>query len=191
MIEYWREDFGSQFPFYYVQIAPFTYGPDKNGFLLREQQVKAIDIPNTGMVVISDLVDDVRDIHPINKQDVGKRLANWSLAETYGVSGIACKSPVYKSMEIEKGKIRIDFLNADNGLVCPDKRITQFRIAGEDRQFVDAEVKIKGNSVIVYNKEIKQPIAVRFSFDNASIPNLFSAEGLPVCLFRTDNWDFE
>ena len=191
MIEYWREDFGSQFPFYYVQIAPCNYGPEKKAFLLREQQVKAMATPNTGMVVISDLVDNVNDIHPTNKQDVGKRLANWALAETYGVSGIACRSPMYKSMEIEKGKIRITFENAENGLVCPDKRITHFRIAGEDRQFMDAEARIKGNTVIVYNKDIKQPVAVRFSFDNTAIPNLFSAEGLPVCLFRTDNWDVE
>jgi len=191
LIESWRKDFGRTFPFYYVQIAPYTYDPETKAFLLREQQVKAMGTPNTGMVVISDLVHDVRDIHPVNKQDVGKRLANWALAETYGVSGIAYKSPLYKSMEIEKGKIRIRFENAENGLVCPDKKITHFRIAGEDRQFMDAEARIKGNDVIVYSKQIKQPVAVRFSFDNSSIPNLFSTEGLPVSLFRTDNWDME
>jgi sialate O-acetylesterase len=192
LIESWRKDFSSQFPFYYVQIAPFEYGyPDQAAYLLREQQVRAMDIPNTGMVVISDLVGDVKNIHPVNKQDVGKRLANWALAETYGVSGFAYKSPVYKSMEIKKRKIRIDFHNVETGLACPDKKITHFKIAGEDMQFVDAEAKIKGNSIEVYNKEIKQPVAVRFSFDNASIPNLFSTEGLPVSLFRTDNWEIE
>jgi sialate O-acetylesterase len=191
LIGSWREEFKSQFPFYYVQIAPFTYGPEKKGFLLREQQVKAMETPNTGMVVISDLVKNVNDIHPRNKKDVGKRLANWALAETYGMSGIAYKSPIYKSMEIKKGKIRIDFHNAENGLACPDKIITQFMIAGEDKQFVDAEAKIKGNSMIVHNKEIKKPVAVRFSFDNASIPNLFNTEGLPVSLFRTDDWKIE
>ena len=193
LIKSWREDFGGPLPFYYVQIAPCTYYDehDLNAAILREQQVKAMDMPKTGMVVISDLVDDVRDIHPPNKQDVGKRLAGWALAETYGVSEIAYKSPVYKSMEIEKGKIRIRFENAENGLVCPDKKITHFRISGEDRQFMDAEARIKDNSVIVYGKEIQQPVAVRFSFDNASIPNLFNAEGLPVSLFRTDNWELE
>ena len=76
-------------------------------------------------------------------------------------------------------------------MVCPDKKITHFKIAGEDRQFVDAEARIEGNSVVVCNKKIKQPVAVRFAFDNTSIPNLFSSEGLPVSLFRTDNWEDE
>ena len=76
-------------------------------------------------------------------------------------------------------------------MACPDKIITHFKIAGEDMQFVDAEAKISGNSLVVYNKEIKQPVAVRFAFDNASIPNLFSTDGLPVCPFRTDNWEIE
>ncbi len=193
LIKSWREDFSCPLPFYYVQIAPCTYYDehDLNAAILREQQVKAMDMPGTGMVVISDLVDDVRDIHPPNKQDVGKRLAGWALAETYGVPGMDYKSPVYQSMEIEKGKIRISFENAENGLVCPDREITHFRIAGEDRQFMEAEARIQGNSVIVHNKKIKQPVAVRFSFDNASIPNLFNAEGLPVSLFRTDHWELE
>jgi sialate O-acetylesterase len=193
LITSWREDFGSEFPFYYVQIAPCTYYDDHdlNAALLREQQVKVMDLPKTGMVVISDLVDNVGDIHPPNKQDVGKRLANWALAETYGISGIAFKSPVYKSMEIEKGKIRISFHNAENGLICPDKTITHFRIAGKDRKFLEAKARIEGSNVIVYHRDVKQPVAVRFAFENASIPNLFGAEGLPVSIFRTDDWDLE
>jgi len=192
LIESWREDFGRQLPFYYVQIAPFAYGgPEQKAFLVREQQAMAMDIPNTGMVVISDLVDDVKNIHPLNKQDVGKRLANWAFAEVYGLPVKAYKSPFYKSMMIEKNKIRITFHNAGNGLFCPDKEITHFRIAGKDRQFVDAKAKIDGNTIVVYNKSIKEPVAVRFAFDNVSIPNLFSTEHLPVSLFRTDNWEEE
>lgn len=192
LIESWREDFREELPFYYVQIAPFAYElPEDKVFLVREQQVKAMDIPNTGMVVISDLVDDVTDIHPPNKLDVGKRLANWALAETYGLPIKGYKSPVYKSMKIEKNKIRIFFHNADQGLFCPDNKISHFRIAGEDRLFVEAEAKIDGNTIVVHNNRIKRPVAVRFAFDNASIPNLFSAEGLPVSLFRTDNWEVE
>ncbi len=192
LIENWREDFGCQFPFYYVQIAPFAYGDSaQKACILREQQVKAMDIPNTGMVVISDLVEDVKNIHPLNKQDVGKRLANWAFAEVYGMPVTAYKSPVYKSMTIKKNRIQIFFHNADNGLFCPDKRITHLKIAGKDRQFADAEAKIKGNSIMVYNHNIKQPVAVRFAFDNASIPNLFNTEGLPVSLFRTDYWEIQ
>jgi len=192
LIESWREDFDRQLPFYYVQIAPFAYGkPEQKAYLLREQQVRAMDIPNTGMVVISDLVDDVKNIHPLNKQDVGKRLAGWAFAEVYGLPVEAYKSPVYESMKIEKNKIRIFCHNADNGLYCPDKEITHFKIAGEDRQFIDAKAKIDGNTIVVFNREVKQPVAVRFAFDNISIPNLFSKEGLPVSLFRTDNWETE
>ncbi len=192
LIESWREDFGEELPFYYVQIAPFKYElPEDKAYLLREQQAEAMTIPNTGMVVISDLVDDVTDIHPPNKLDVGKRLANWALAETYGLPVKAYKSPVYKSMKIEKNKIRIFFHNADQGLFCPDKKITHFRIAGDERKFVEAEAKIDGNTIVVSNKKIRQPVAVRFAFDNASIPNLYSKEGLPVSLFRTDNREVE
>jgi sialate O-acetylesterase len=189
LIESWREDFGYQFPFYYVQIAPYQYGQVKKASILREQQVKALEIPNTGMVVISDLVDNVRNIHPLNKQDVGKRLANLALAEKYGLTGISYKSPAYKSMKIEKGKIRIFFNNADNGLVCNGKDITYFKIAGADHKFSDASVKIENNTVLVFNKDIKDPAAVRYAFDEVVITNLFNKEGLPVSSFRTDNWD--
>jgi sialate O-acetylesterase len=95
LIENWRHDFGRDFPFYYVQIAPFAYGKETRAPLIREMQMQTMDVPKTGMVVVSDLVDDVTNIHPRNKQDVGKRLANWALAENYGVSGLVYKHPLY------------------------------------------------------------------------------------------------
>jgi sialate O-acetylesterase len=188
LIENWRQDFGIDFPFYYVQIAPFAYGKATRATLIREMQMQSLDIPKTGMVVVSDLVDDVKNIHPINKQDVGMRLANWALSETYGVKGLIYKHPLYKSMNLEKSKIRISFENVSKGLKANGEEISCFEIAGEDRIFKPAKVKIDGNTVLVSSKEVKVPVAIRFSWSNDAIGNLFSQEGLPVAPFRTDDW---
>jgi len=136
-------------------------------------------------------VDDLKNIHPVDKIDVALRLANLALSDHYGKAGLIWKFPMYHSMTVEKDKIRISFINAESGLMCKDKTINDFYIAGEDRQFQPAMAKIEGNSVIVWNKAIKNPVAVRFGFTNADTPNLFSKEGLPVNLFRSDNWDVD
>ena len=189
LITEWRAGFRNEFPFYYVQIAPFEYGdPQDKAYLVREQQTKTLELPRTGMAVIWDLTDDVKNIHPLNKQDVGKRLADRALSEVYGIPDIVYQSPMYQSMEVKGNTIRIFFSHVSTGLKCSGKKITQFTIAGEDRRFVPAEVKIDGKSVIVSAKEIKKPVAVRFLFDNASVGNLFSNEGLPVAPFRTDHF---
>jgi sialate O-acetylesterase len=188
LIENWRSDFETDFPFYYVQIAPFAYGKETKAAIVREMQMQTMDVPKTGMVVVSDLVDNVKDIHPKNKQDVGKRLANWALAETYGIKGLAYKHPLYQSMNIEKSKVRITFENAGNGLKSTGDEITCFEIAGTDQVFKPAKVKIDGNTVLVSSKEVKTPVAVRFSWSNDGIGNIFSQEGLPVAPFRTDDW---
>lgn len=189
LIENWRSDFKKEFPFYFVQIAPFDYGADLNSAYLREQQeITTKIVPNTGMIVISDLVDDVKDIHPKNKVDVGIRLANYALSETYGKNAGAYKSPVYKSMQVEKNKIRVSFNNVLTSLKYAAKSSTRFMIAGNDQNFIPAKTKIEGNTVVVSSKKIKNPVAVRFCFDNTSIPDIFSSEGLPLAPFRTDKW---
>jgi sialate O-acetylesterase len=187
----WRKKFLSELPFYYVQIAPFTYGPVEKGTLIREQEVKMLEIPKTGMVVISDHVDNVQDIHPQFKKPVGERLANVALAEAYGKPGIVYKNPLYQSMKVEKSKIRIQFQNVPSGLVARGGEPTEFLIAGEDQKFYPAKAKIDGATVVVSAKEVKAPVAVRFGWKNESIPNLFSKEGLPVSSFRTDDWPIE
>jgi sialate O-acetylesterase len=189
LIEGWREAFKKDFPFYYVQIAPFTYGEFESGTLIREQQVKLLEVPKTGMVVISDHVENVKDIHPRYKKPVGERLANLALSDTYGRNDIIARSPVYKRMAIEKNRIRIWFDNVPNGLMRKGKDLTEFQIAGEDRKFVPAKARIDGNTVVVSSREVKNPVAVRFGWPNHSIPNLFSKEGLPVSCFRTDDWE--
>lgn len=194
LIGSWRGVWKKEFPFYYVQIAPYSrYGKNMNCALLREAQTNCLKIQKTGMVVISDLVDDVNNVHPLDKVNVGLRLANLALSDYYGIAGLNYKFPMYKSMKVEKDKIRIEFSNAENGLTCRDKAalVSEFYISGADRKFLPATAKIDGNGVIVSNKAVKNPVAVRFGFTNTAIPNLFSKEGLPVNLFRTDNWDVD
>ena len=193
MIGEWRKVWQKDFPFYYVQIAPYAgYGNYNVSALLRESQTKTLSYPKTGMVVIHDLVDNINDIHPKMKKEVGVRLANLALAENYGKKGIAYKSPMYKSMQLEKNKIRISFDNADNGLITKGGEPADFYIAGEDKNFVPATAKIDGSTVVLSNKDVKNPVAVRFGFNNSAMPNLFGKEsGLPVNIFRTDDWEVD
>ena len=189
MIKSWRKAWQKDFPFYYVQIAPYAgYGENSSSAFLREAQTKALATPNTGMIVTTDLVDNINDIHPKMKKEVGIRLANYALSETYGKQGLVYKSPSYKNMKVEKDRIRIYFDNADKGLMTKDKTISEFFIAGDDQNFLPANAKIEKNTVVVWSDSVKKPIAARFAFRNASLPNLFSKEGLPVVPFRTDDW---
>jgi sialate O-acetylesterase len=192
MIGAWRKQFDQDFPFYYVQIAPYTYENTYEGALLMEQQTRSLSYPKTGMVVITDLVDNIKDQHPKNKLDVGLRLANIALAETYkqNIPAPVYKNPVFKKMEVKKGKINLYFDNAPNGfLVKGEGSATEFLIAGSDQFFLPAEVKVEKDKIVVYNKEIASPLAVRFSFSNTGMSNLFNLEGLPVVPFRTDSWE--
>jgi sialate O-acetylesterase len=192
MIGAWRKAWQKEFPFYYVQIAPYKYGNKNIGALLQEQQTKTLLYPNTGMVVITDLVDNIKDIHPQNKIDVANRLANWALAETYKQNITAYKSPVFKNMEINKNKAVLFFDNTPAGFVVKGGgKATEFYIAGEDKNFLPADVKIEKDRIVVSHKQIKNPVAVRFGFSNTAMSNLFSKEGLPVCPFRTDNWEVD
>lgn len=188
MIDAWRKAWNKTFPFYFVQIAPYTYGDTHiNGALLREAQTKTAAImPKTGMVVVSDLVNNVKDIHPTLKIEVAQRLANLALAETYQISGLHYKSPQYAQHTIEKNKIRVSFDNVPSTLVSKGSEPSDFYIAGEDGAFVPAKASIEGKTVVLYNKNVSAPKHVRFGFSNTAMPNLFSAEGLPVNLFRTD-----
>ena len=192
MIGTWRKAWQKEFPFYYVQIAPYKYGNKNIGALLQEQQTKTLSYPNTGMVVITDLVDNIKDIHPKNKLDVANRLANWALAETYKQPVIGYKSPMFKNMEITKSKAILYFDNAPTGfMIKGGAKATEFYIAGEDKNFLPADVKIEKDRIIVSHKQIKDPVAVRFGFGNTTMSNLFSKEGLPVCPFRTDSWEVD
>jgi len=188
MIENWRKDWGlGDFPFYYVQIAPWKYGQKNIAAELREAQLMTLAVPNTGMAVTMD-IGDVNDIHPKNKQDVGKRLALWAMAKTYGRKGIVYSGPIYKSMKIEGNKIRLFFGYVGSGLVARGGELTYFKIVGEDKKFVEAKAVIDGDTIVVSSEQVTKPVAVRFGWSNTAQPNLFNKEGLPASPFRTDDW---
>ena len=175
IINGWRMLWGEgNFPFYYVQLAPFTYGGDKQRLpRIWETQTAALSIPNTGMAVTVDLVDNIKDIHPKNKQDVGKRLALWALVKTYGKSGVVYSGPLYKSVKIDDGKIRVSFDFVGSGLISRDgKPLSDFEIAGSDKNFVPATAQIEDEAVVVSSEIIKEPVAVRFGWNEEAVPNL-------------------
>jgi sialate O-acetylesterase len=138
--------------------------------------------------VVTDLIDSVTNIHPSNKRDVGFRLANWALGETYNKSTSPYKSPMYDRAEVSGGKLVIYCKNAPHGLMAKGKAITGFLVAGEDGQWLPADAKIDGEKIIVWNKKIRQPVNARYGFSNTLVGNVFSTENLPLCPFRTDSF---
>jgi sialate O-acetylesterase len=189
MIKNWRNDWKlGDFPFYYVQIAPYNYGEQSHSELLREAQLKSLSVPNTGMVVTLD-IGNPQNIHPSNKNDVGGRLALIALAKTYNKKN-SYSGPVYKSMKIQKDKIILTFDYSKSGLVLKELNgENNFLIAGPDKVFKKAKVKIENNKFIVTSDEVKNPVAVRYAFTNTSEATLFNKDGLPASSFRTDDWD--
>lgn len=191
MIRDWRENWGiGDFPFYFVQIAPYHYKTEKIPVaFLREAQMMALSEPNTGMVVTMD-VGDPTNIHPRGKKPVGERLAKLALSRTYGKKGLVDSGPIYSKMRVEGDRIRLGFNHVGGGLVSRDGgKLTHFTIAGADRKFVEAEAVIDRNSVVVSSAEVANPVAVRYGWGNADEPNLANKEGLPSPSFRTDDWE--
>lgn len=195
MIGDWRKRWGQgDFPFYFVQLASFDadHGTSKTGSNwaeLREAQTLTLSVPNTGMAVTTD-IGEPHDIHPRNKQDVGKRLAAVALNKTYGKSRVD-SGPVFKSMEVKGDRIDVTFTNTGSGLQAKDRYgyVKGFEIAGADKQFFYAKASIEGNTVVIYHDQVKTPVAVRFGWaDEASDTNLFNAEGFPAVPFRSDTW---
>ena len=154
---------------------------------LREAQNMALKLPNTGVAVTID-IGNAKDIHPKNKQDVGKRLALNALAKTYG-KDIPYSGPMYKSMKIEGDKITIQFNHINGGLTTKDdKELQGFAIAGKDKKFIWAKAKIIGDKVVVWNSKIKNPVAVRYAWASNPVCNLYNKANLPASPFRTDDW---
>lgn len=188
LIKNWRLDWGQgDFPFYYVQIAPYKYGMPYSAAELREAQLMAMSLRNTGMVVTTD-IGNVDDIHPRNKLEVSRRLSLWAFSHTYGLDIDECSGPVFDSMDIEGGRIRVNFEHAEGGLSAKGGRLTGFEIAGEDRKYDEANAEIQGSSVVVWSPDVENPLAVRFGWSNTAEPNLFNKAGLPASPFRTDGW---
>lgn len=189
----WHDD---KLPFYYVQIVPYYYSkmspttviPVNTEPAFWEAQYAALKIPYTGMIQTTDLNDDVKNLHPPFKWEIGRRLALVALNKAYGEKNIVASGPTYRSMKIEGDKIILQFDNTGKGLESHDgKPLNYFTIAGADGKFVDAQAVIKDNTVVVSSPEVKNPAAVRFGWIESAQPNLFNKDGLPAMPFRTDN----
>lgn len=194
LINGWRMEWKEgDFPFFFAQLAPYNYMRDWKRPTpydlpeMWEAQIASMSIPNTGMAATTD-AGDPDDIHPMRKQAVGKRLALWAMAKTYGRNIVYC-GPMYKSMKVEDGRIRVSFDYAEGGLVCGDgKDLSWFEVAGEDKQFVKASARIEGQTVVVWSEQVTKPVAVRFAWNDLAEPNLYNKAGLPALPFRTEKW---
>lgn len=195
MINDWRQHWNQgDFPFYFVQLASFnaSNGNSKNGSAwaeLREAQSLTLSLPHTGMAVTTD-IGTSDDIHPKNKQDVGKRLAAIALHDAYG-KNIVYSGPMYQSMKVDENKIMVSFSHTGTGLMAKDKYgyLEGFEIAGADQKFYYAKAFVQGSGVVVMADSVTHPVAVRYGWaDDAGEANLYNQEGFPAGPFRTDNW---
>jgi sialate O-acetylesterase len=185
LIRGWRTVWGNdELACHFVQLAPFTYG-DKPEALpeIWEAQEATLDIPHTGMAVIND-IGDIKDIHPVNKNDVGKRLALLALHKTYGREDIACDSPLFDRFEVESGSVRVYFKHAQALQTRDGAAPTWFALSGADGVFHAAEAVIDGATVVLKAAEVAEPTAVRFAWDHTAEPNLMNEAGLPASAFR-------
>jgi sialate O-acetylesterase len=190
LIEDWRSLWGiGDFPFYYMQIAPFDYGQEGlNSAYLREAQLKAsTTLPNIGMACILD-IGEKNCIHPSNKETGSKRLALMALEQTYGIKGINGLSPVMKEMSVSEGVVKLIFDNAPNGLTSFGKELSCFEVAGADKRFFPAKAFITRAGVTLFSPSVSEPVAVRYAFKDFVVGDLFGVNGFPVSSFRTDEW---
>ena len=185
LIQSWRTLWNKDFPFYYVQIAPYDYGQDHFGAVeIRDAQRMVLNqVINTGMVVTSD-ISTIDDIHPKDKKSVGLRLANLALVNHYKTYEGLINGPLYKGFSINNNTITVQFDYAE-GLYFSDKKVSLFEIAGDDGKYYPAKAKIKDQMVEVSLKKVEHPKSVRFSWGNTIQSNLFNKANLPASSFKT------
>jgi sialate O-acetylesterase len=195
LINNWREKWQCGIlPFIYVQLPnymkPCEEPSESKWAILREAQLAALTMPNTGMAVAID-IGEWNDIHPMNKKDVGHRLALWAQKLAYNDSNVVYSGPLFRSMEIRNSKAILSFSCAGSGLaVRGGGELKNFAIAGADKNFVWAEARIERDRIIVWSDKVQKPVAVRYAWaDNPDGANLCNKEGLPASPFRTDKWD--
>jgi sialate O-acetylesterase len=187
LIEDWRRAWGEgQFPFLVVQLANYETGPQSMWPVLRESQVKALDLAATGLAVTID-IGESGDIHPKNKQEVGRRLALAARAIAYK-ENIEYSGPMFRQLSSEGDRLRAWFDHAGSGLAARSGELTGFTVAGPDRRFVPAEARVDGESIVVSSAEVKEPVAVRYAWAGDPVANLVNKEGLPASPFRSDEW---
>jgi sialate O-acetylesterase len=193
LINDWRRDWNNpKNGFYFVQLAnfmPVSPQPMPSAWAeLRDVQATTLALPYTGMAVAID-VGEALDIHPKNKQEVGRRLALIALAKNYGQAD-AYAGPVYKSFKINGAAIAIKFKNADGLTAKNGDKLTGFAIAGADQKFYWADAVVSGDKVTVSSPNVKSPVAVRYAWANNPVCNLYNGAGLPASPFRTDSWQY-
>lgn len=209
LVKGWRNAFQNpKLAFYWVQLCNFkqpgtTPGGGDGWAKLREAQTQALDIPHTGMAIIIDLADahNPNDIHPKNKQDVGSRLAQWALHQTYDKKNMVPSGPLFSSHKIKGNQVHLSFKNIGKGLMVGKKEkldptkevkngtLKHFSIAGADQKWHWADAKIVGDQVVLSSKEVKEPKAARYAYTmNPADANLYNKDGLPAGPFRTDDW---
>ena len=192
LINDWRGRWGQgDFPFAWVQLPnfmkPTTEPVESSGWALtRDSMRKTLALPKTGMTVNTD-IGDAQDIHPKHKQEIGRRLALWALSTVYGQDR-AYSGPLYDKLEIKSGHVTLSFTHTHGGLVAKGGDLKGFAIAGADRKWAWASAQIEGDKVWLTNDEIKEPVAVRYSWANNPDGTLCNGAGLPASPFRTDNW---
>jgi sialate O-acetylesterase len=194
LIESWRKEWKEELPFYFVQLSSYGKFPNSNQGSewaeLREAQTMTLRLANTGMAVTTDL-GNPDNVHPRNKEDVGKRLAASALANTYHLPITIFGGPTFQSVDFKKTQAVLSFQNLGKGWRVKDQYgyIKGFEIAGEDKKFYYAQARMEGEKLIVWNDKVTDPKSVRYGWTDAPIDaNLFNQEGFPALPFRTDQW---
>jgi sialate O-acetylesterase len=192
LIRDWRAAWGGEeLPFYFVQLASFLRREPEPGpsdwAELREAQAMALALPATGMAVTID-IGESQDIHPTNKQDVGKRLALAARALAYGERDLVYSGPIYRQMSVEGSKARLWFDHVGGGLTVRGDGLMGFEVAGADGQFRPAQAAIEGDTIVAWSPAVAKPVAVRYAWERDPAVSLFNKEGLPASPFRTDRW---
>lgn len=186
LITDWRARWGSELPFAWAQLPNFG-GPGRDWPPVREGMLKTLALPKTGMGITIDIGEE-KNIHPVNKQEVGRRLSLWALGDVYGRKVAATSGPLPAGHEIRGGEVVLNFTHADGGLVAKDGALKGFEIAGEDKQWKPAQARIEGDKVLVSSPDVPKPVAVRYAWANLPDCNLYNGAGLPASPFRTEAW---
>ncbi len=187
LVSDWRARWGEEFPFAWVQLPNFARGSGGGWPLVREAMLKTLRLPKTGMAITIDIGEE-NNIHPVNKQEVGRRLSLWALGTVYGQKVPAISGPLPAGHDIRGNEVTVTFKQTAGGLVAKDGALKGFAVAGADKQWKPAQVKIAGDKVIVSCAEVAKPVAVRYAWAANPVCNLFNGAGLPASPFRTDDW---
>lgn len=187
MIADWRKQWSEpNFPFYFVQIAPYKYGGDStDAAALRDAQRRTITLSqNTGMAVTMD-IGNATNIHPADKQNVGKRLAFWALNKTYGEKDVVYSGPLFNGMEVKDNTVIVSFTNTDGGLTSNNKPLKDFEVCGADNIWKPATAKIDADKIIIQSTDVAKPVAVRYAYYSYAEGSLFNGKGLPASSFTS------